>query len=62
MSEEQVVPNTAAEAEWVLDLEFEVLEHILFDGIADAYDGCRVEPDGICTHGYKSPLILMGMI
>jgi hypothetical protein len=25
-------------------------------------DGCHVEADGICPHGFKSPLLLAGMI
>ena len=25
-------------------------------------DGCPVEPDGTCRHGYRSPLLLLGMI
>ena len=29
---------------------------------AVAADGCRVEPDGVCQHGYSSPLLLLGMI
>jgi hypothetical protein len=24
--------------------------------------GCEVEPDGICPHGHKSMLLLLGMI
>ena len=25
-------------------------------------DGCEVEPDGQCPHGYRSPLLIMGLI
>lgn len=25
-------------------------------------DGCRVAPDGTCPHGYRSPLLLLGLI
>lgn len=32
------------------------------DGVAKATDGCRVEPDGECTHGKKSWLLVMGLI
>jgi hypothetical protein len=32
------------------------------DGIAKATDGCRVEPDGTCSHGCKSWMLVMGMI
>jgi len=31
-------------------------------GIAEATDGCDVEPDGYCEHGCPSWLIEMGMI
>lgn len=33
-----------------------------FDGIAEATDGCVVEPDGMCEHGHNSwiQLALMG--
>lgn len=40
----------------------------LFDALmGDSYgvecaDGCIVEPDGVCPHGYHSPLITLGMI
>lgn len=33
-----------------------------FDGIAKATDGCKVEPDGICQHGHKSWLLVLGYI
>ncbi len=56
------VPDTAAEAEWALDLEFEVLQDIMYNGVATTYDECRVEPDGVCPHGYESPLLLLSMI
>ena len=32
------------------------------DGIAEATDGCRVEPDGTCEHGCESWLIVLGLI
>ncbi len=44
------------------NLEIEELEQIMFDGIATTVDGCRVEPDGKCSHGYSSPLLILGMI
>ena len=33
-----------------------------FDGIAQATDGCNVEPDGVCEHGHKSWLLYKGLI
>jgi len=38
------------------------LERWLFDGICDALDGCQVEPDGVCPHGYPSWLLYLGYI
>ena len=32
------------------------------NGYCKAVDGCRVEPDGICSHGYPSWLMAMGLI
>jgi len=32
------------------------------DGVAEATDGCRVEPDGTCEHGSKSWLLVLGLI
>lgn len=38
------------------------LEDWMFDGVAEATDGCLVEPDGICEHGNPSWLIKLGLI
>jgi hypothetical protein len=38
------------------------LEKWSFDGICKTPDGCRVEPDGICPHGYQSWLLILGYI
>lgn len=32
------------------------------DGYCKATDGCKVEPDGVCPHGCKSWLIVLGFI
>ena len=40
----------------------EQLEEWAMDGIAEAMDGCRVEPDGHCEHGSPSWLLAMGLI
>ena len=32
------------------------------DGGCESTDGCWVEPDGVCEHGCKSWLIVMGLI
>lgn len=38
------------------------MEKWAFDGVCETPDGCRTEPDGSCPHGYKSWLILAGLI
>jgi hypothetical protein len=38
------------------------LERWSDNGIAQATDGCRVEPDGTCCHGHKSWLLVLGVI
>ena len=38
------------------------LHHWIIDGVAEALDGCRVEPDGYCEHGEPSWLIQLGLI
>lgn len=39
---------------------FRKLERWVFDGVAEATDGCRVEPDGTCPHGHSSWLLVLG--
>ena len=38
------------------------LDHWSFDGICETPDGCKVEPDGHCGHGYPSWLLILGFI
>ena len=38
------------------------LEEWVADGVAEATDGCAVEPDGTCSHGHPSWLVALGMI
>lgn len=38
------------------------LQQWMFDGVCEATDGCRVEPDGTCPHGKPSWLLEMGLI
>jgi hypothetical protein len=38
------------------------LEEWMMDGVAEATDGCRIEPDGTCEHGHPSWLIHLGLI
>lgn len=41
---------------------FKKLQQWSFDGVAEATDGCTVEPDGICQHGHVSWLIYLELI
>lgn len=38
------------------------MERWVFDGVAEATDGCTVEPDGVCEHGHSSWLLVLGFI
>lgn len=40
----------------------ELLGLWVVDGIAEATDGCPIEPDGVCEHGYPSWLLYLGLI
>jgi hypothetical protein len=40
----------------------EMLNYMVFDGVAQATDGCNVEPDGTCEHGHESWLMVLGFI
>ena len=38
------------------------MEKWMSNGVAKATDGCRVEPDGTCSHGKPSWLLQLGLI
>ena len=40
----------------------EEMQEWVYDGVAEATDGCTVEPDGTCEHGKESWLIVLGYI
>jgi hypothetical protein len=40
----------------------EQLEEWVYDSVCEATDGCTVEPDGVCPHGYPSWLLYLGLI
>ena len=44
------------------DTDSDVLMYELMDSVAVTADGCIVEPDGKCEHGYSSPQLLLGII
>ncbi len=39
-----------------------LVEWLLMDGACEATDGCLIEPDGVCHHGYPSWLLQLEMI
>jgi len=51
------------EEEYASSLDHETLEAMVtdFEDVV-AIDGCVVEPDGTCQHGYESPLMILGII
>jgi hypothetical protein len=52
------------EYDWAVGLmcSEELLQQGLLGEMINTIDDCVVEPDGECPHGYKSPLLLLGMI
>lgn len=42
--------------------DLETLKAWEAEGYCEATDGCRVEPDGTCTHGHPSWLLKLGLI
>jgi len=42
--------------------DIDELQEYVSDGICPATDGCDVEPDGVCSHGYPSWLLHLGYI
>ena len=42
--------------------DLDTLTYWLWDGVAEATDGCLVEPDGTCPHGHRSWLRELGLI
>ena len=41
--------------------DFSELEFMVYDGVAEATDGCTIEPDGVCEHGHPSWLMYLGI-
>ena len=42
--------------------EYDQLEEWSDDGVAEATDGCPIEPDGVCQHGHPSWILKLGLI
>jgi len=62
-SQEHETPSVREELDWAgTQLMLGKMEVAAWEGAVQVYDSCTVEPDGVCPHGYKSPLILLGLI
>ena len=54
--------------EYAKSLSKEEIEQIMRDAMfgeswgVEAADGCRVEIDGVCPHGHRSPLRVLGLV
>jgi hypothetical protein len=48
-------------ADDLLDIMEESMSGIT-EGTVETVDGCIVEPDGVCPHGFLSPLLEAGLI
>lgn len=42
--------------------DYDTMMRWLMNGVAEATDGCRVEPDGTCPHGCRSWLLEFGIV
>jgi len=48
---------------WASNLDLVGLaDEMDYFGTVETIDGCIVEPDGVCPHGYRSPLRILGII
>lgn len=58
MTETEKLAEYNAAAEWLETADWFELN----DSVLEAFDGCDVEPDGRCPHGFSSPLLVLGII
>lgn len=55
--------RTAQEVDHVASLAADdIVAAVNGDRLAETADGCQVAPDGRCSHGYRSPLLILGLI
>ncbi len=62
-AKEHPTPTVEEELRWASD-QFatgKLGESCWLRGYVTAYDSCNVDIDGICEHGYKSPMVLLGL-
>lgn len=50
------------EIKYVDGLSIAEIEIMAADSVVATADGCEVEPDGTCPHGYRSPLLILGIV
>lgn len=65
LTEEDFLKKLEANPDWEFDVEpptFRQLELWVMNEVAEATDGCRVELDGHCPHGYPAWTLVYGMI
>lgn len=64
--EDENPPDARDESRWPEPTEeepdVETMERWVYDGVAEATDGCTVEPDGMCEHHHPSWLIRLELI
>jgi hypothetical protein len=55
--------RTAQEVDYVASLAADdIVAAVNGDRLAETADGCQVAPNGRCPHGYRSPLLVLGVI
>jgi len=60
MEPEDKVRELEEAAEWLEDVDFmDAMDSIIPTACPE---GCEVEPDGTCPHGYRSYLLVCGLI
>lgn len=49
---------------WALSLSEDDIDRMVEEGEFETAcpHGCVVEPDGVCPHGFSSPLLILGLI
>lgn len=55
-------PNAAAELMEMIEDDMSEMDGDDMMGATDCPEGCQVEPDGTCSHGYQSAGITLGVI
>ena len=49
-----------ADIRYCRSLTVDDIADMVMDSVVEAADGCSVEPDGVCEHGHRSPLLVLG--